>query len=189
MAKIIGTIKSFGWFVFASKVNGNSSRSRDLRIVVFFVLSFFYLRCIIVHLSTLYLLFCNTPLLVFVCLLAFAFSNNIIGFACLFVCLFLSLGIGTMAFDTRLGLYSDPPSPEAQKFIVAVQDFFELSQKLLLSIPSNRLRPYMDTPTLKKFFKVADEILDIGKVFVDKKVKELKETTSKGIESSGKGNA
>ena len=107
----------------------------------------------------------------------------------MFVCLFLSLGIGTMAFDTRLGLYSDPPSPEAQKYIVAVQDFFELSQKLLLSIPSNLLRPYMDTPTLKKFFKVADEILDIGKVFVDKKVKELKETTSKGIESSGKGNA
>ncbi|XP_015780624.1 PREDICTED: cytochrome P450 10-like [Acropora digitifera] len=94
--------------------------------------------------------------------------------------------IGTMAFDTRLGLYSDPPSPEAQKFIVAVQDFFELSQKLLLSIPSNLLRPYMDTPTLKKFFKVADEILDIGKAFVDRKVKELKETTSKGIESSGK---
>ena len=70
----------------------------------------------------------------------------------MFVCLFLSVGIGTMAFDTRLGLYSDPPSPEGLKFIAAVHDFFDLSQKLLLSIPSNLMRPYMDTPALKKFF-------------------------------------
>ena len=104
------------------------------------------------------------------------------------VCLFLSLGIGTMAFDTRLGLYSDAPSPEGLKFIAAVHDFFDLSQKLLVSIPSNMLRPYMDTPALKKFFEAADEILDIGEIFINRKMKELKEMKGKGIESPGKGN-
>ncbi|XP_015780625.1 PREDICTED: cytochrome P450 27C1-like [Acropora digitifera] len=94
--------------------------------------------------------------------------------------------IGTMAFDTRLGLYSDPPSPEGLKFIAAVHDFFDLSQKLLLSIPSNLMRPYMDTPALKKFFTAADEILDIGEVFVNRKIKELEEMSNKGIESPGK---
>ena len=107
----------------------------------------------------------------------------------MFVCLFLSVGIGTMAFDTRLGLYSDPPSPEGLKFIAAVHDFFDLSQKLLLSIPSNLMRPYMDTPALKKFFTAADEILDIGEVFVNRKMKELEEMSNKGIESPGQGNA
>lgn len=103
------------------------------------------------------------------------------------VCLFLSLGIGTLAFDTRLGLYSDPPSPEGLKFIAVVHDFLDLSQKLLFSIPSNLLRPYMDTPALKKLFKAGDEILDIGEVFIDRKMKELKEMTSNGIASPGKG--
>lgn len=94
--------------------------------------------------------------------------------------------VGTMAFDTRLGLYRDQPPPEALKFIQAVHDFFLLSQKLLLSIPSNLVRPYMDTPAVKKLFKVADDILDIGEGFIHKKMKELKELANNGDKSSGK---
>ena len=101
----------------------------------------------------------------------------------------LSSGVGTMAFDTRLGLYRDQPPPEALKFIQAVHDFFLLSQKLLLSIPSNLVRPYMDTPAVKKLFKVADDILDIGEGFIHKKMKELKELANNGDKSSGKGKA
>ena len=90
-----------------------------------------------------------------------------------------------MAFDTRLGLYEDPPPQDALKFIDAVQNFFELTQKLLLSIPSRMVRPYIDTPTLKKFFKVSDDIFEIGQGFLDKKMRELKEMAEKEIEPSG----
>ena len=47
------------------------------------------------------------------------------------------------------------------------------------------MRPYIDTPTLKKFFKVSDDVLDIGQGFLDKKMRELKEMAEKEIEPSG----
>ena len=90
-----------------------------------------------------------------------------------------------MAFDTRLGLYEDPPPQEALKFIDAVQNFFSLAQKLMFSIPSNMVRRYIDTPAFKKFLKNADDILDIGQGFVDKKMRELKEMAEKDKEPSG----
>ena len=94
-------------------------------------------------------------------------------------------GIGTVAFDTRLGLYEDPPPQEALKFIDAAQNFFTLTQTLLFSIPSNMVRRYIDTPTLKKFFKVSDDIIEIGQGFVDKKMRELKEMAKNETEPSG----
>ena len=47
------------------------------------------------------------------------------------------------------------------------------------------VRPYIDTPTLKKFFKASDDIIEIGQSFVDKKMKEIKEMAEKDIEPSG----
>ena len=93
-------------------------------------------------------------------------------------------GIGTVAFDARIGLYKEPPSEEALQFIDAVQNFFTLSQKLSYSILSNMIRPYMDTPALKKFFKYADTMIDIGQVFVDRKMRELKQMAEKGNDPS-----
>ena len=46
------------------------------------------------------------------------------------------------------------------------------------------IRPYMDTPALKKFFKYADAIIDIGQVFVDRKMRELKQMAEKGNDPS-----
>ena len=83
-----------------------------------------------------------------------------------------------------MGLYQDPPVLEALQFIDAVQNFFTLTQKLSFSIPSNMIRPYMDTPALKKFFKYADAIIDIGQVFVDRKMRELKQMAEKGNDPS-----
>ncbi|XP_068758984.1 cytochrome P450 10-like isoform X3 [Montipora capricornis] len=97
---------------------------------------------------------------------------------------FATESIGTMAFDSRLGLYNDQPPKEALKYIRANHEFFTLSQKLIFSIPSNLVRPYMDTPTLKKFFKAADVALEIGNGFVNKKIKELNEQAEKGVEAS-----
>ncbi|XP_068714934.1 cholesterol side-chain cleavage enzyme, mitochondrial-like isoform X1 [Montipora foliosa] len=88
-----------------------------------------------------------------------------------------------MAFDSRLGMYNDQPPKEALKYIRTIHDFFTLTQKIMFSIPSNLMRPYMDTPMIKKFFKVADVSQEIGNGFVNKK-KELNEQVEKGIEAS-----
>ena len=98
----------------------------------------------------------------------------------------LSVGIGTVAFNTRLGLYQDPPPDKALKFIEAVDTFFIQTQKML-NLPSAMMRQYIDTPALKKFFKAADDIVDIGEYFISNKMKELKEMTEKGIEVSDEG--
>ena len=47
------------------------------------------------------------------------------------------------------------------------------------------VRRYIDTPTLKKFFKAADDVIEIGQGFVDKKMKEIKEMAEKDKEPSG----
>lgn len=92
--------------------------------------------------------------------------------------------IGTVAFDSRLGLYEDPPSREALRFIEEVHNFFTFSHKLLFSVTSRFVRRYVDTPTLKKFWKTADAVHEIGQGFVDRKMKELKEMADKGIDPS-----
>ena len=81
-------------------------------------------------------------------------------------------------------MYEDPPKQEALKFIEEVQNFFRLSHKLMFSIPSTIARKYVDTPTFKKFLECGDTVLDLGQSFVDRKMKELKEMTEKGIDPS-----
>ena len=96
----------------------------------------------------------------------------------------MPIGIGTVAFDTRLGLYDDPIPPEVLQFINEVQNFFALSHKLIFSATHRIAGPYIDTPLFKKFLKCADTILDIGQGFVEKKMTELKEMAEKGTDSS-----
>ncbi|CAH3047031.1 unnamed protein product, partial [Porites lobata] len=91
-------------------------------------------------------------------------------------------GIGTVAFDSRFGLYEDTPPQEALDFTKAVNDFFELSQQLLYSILNRVALKYIDTPKYKKFSKNYDTILEIGQRFVEKKMREVKEMTEKGID-------
>lgn len=93
-------------------------------------------------------------------------------------------GIGTLAFDTRLGLYEDLPPQSALEFTEAVNNFFELAQQLLFNIFSRIARPYIDTPTFKKFLINADALFEIGQVFVDKKMRELNIMAEKGIDPS-----
>ena len=87
-----------------------------------------------------------------------------------------------MAFDNRFGLYEDAPPRDALEFTKAVDDFFELSQQLMLNVLQRVASRYMDTPMYKKFSKVQDTILDIGQRFVNKKMKELKEMADRGID-------
>lgn len=94
--------------------------------------------------------------------------------------------MGTLAFDARLGLYEDPPKEEAMRFIQGVHDFFSISHELFFSLSRRIAKRFdIDTPKLKKFFKTADVLIEIGESFVDKKMKELKEMADKGIDPSG----
>ena len=101
--------------------------------------------------------------------------------------LILSLGIGTVAFNTRLGLYQESPPEKSVKFIEAVDAFMVQTQKIMTSRVSTFLRRYIDTPALKKFFKACDDIIDIGEYFISNKMEELKDMTEKGIEPSDEG--
>ena len=90
--------------------------------------------------------------------------------------------MATLAFDTRLGLYEDPPPQEALEFTEAIINFFEISQQLLFDTFYQIASKYIDTPLFKKFLKNCDALLDIGGDFVNKKMMELKEMTEKGID-------
>lgn len=93
--------------------------------------------------------------------------------------------VGTLAFDSRLGLYEDPPKEEAMRFITEVHNFFSISHKLFFSVSRRLGKNFsIDTPLLKKFFKTADTLIEIGEGFVDKKMNELKEMSDKGIDNT-----
>ena len=97
---------------------------------------------------------------------------------------FLSPGIGTFAFDTRLGLYQDPPNKKGVHFINTVRKRFELSQQLTFNPVGKVASQYFQTPTLKKFLKASDDLFDIGEDLVKQKLRELKDETEKGLNSS-----
>lgn len=102
-----------------------------------------------------------------------------------FVTFYMFKGAGILAFDARLGLYEDPPTEEAMKFIQGMHDFLLLSHQLFFSVSYRMAQRFnIDTPKLKKFFKTADVLIDIGEIFVDKKMRELKEMAEKGIDPS-----
>ena len=67
-------------------------------------------------------------------------------------------------------------------YIYKYDDFFELSQQLMLNVLQRAASRYMDTPMYKKFSKAQDTVLDIGQRFVNKKMKELKEMADRGID-------
>ncbi len=85
------------------------------------------------------------------------------------------LGVGTLVFDSRIGLYDDPPSEEAVKFIQAVEDMFKCLGNLLLGFVEKNLLSYMDTPSFKKISKSLDIQNEIGMMYINKKIKELEE--------------
>ena len=96
---------------------------------------------------------------------------------------FLSSGIGTFAFDTRLGLYQDPPNKKGVHFINTVRKRFELSQQLTVNPVGKVASQYFETPTLKKFLKASDDLFDIGQDLVNQTRMELKKEAEKGLNS------
>ena len=82
--------------------------------------------------------------------------------------------IGTLVFDTRLGLYSDPPTEDAQRFIHAVYDFFQYLHNLEVGL-EGRFKNFFTTPSWKKLCQAIEDLSKYGQKFIDTKVKEMSE--------------
>ncbi|KAL9959272.1 hypothetical protein ACROYT_G032582 [Oculina patagonica] len=91
--------------------------------------------------------------------------------------------VGTLVFDSRIGLYDDPPSEEAVKFIQAVDDIFQCLHNLLFGFVEKNLLPYIDTPSFKKLSKSLDIQSEIGMMYINKKIKELEEMANRDDKS------
>ena len=94
-------------------------------------------------------------------------------------------GIGTVAFDARLGLYQDPAQPEALTLIEEVKNIMTLTHKLMVNpFAGFAMQRGVDTPTFKKYMKCVDTVRKIGQGFVSKKISELKEMNEKKVDLS-----
>ena len=82
-------------------------------------------------------------------------------------------------FNTRVGLYEEPPREELLRFIQAVQDFFFYLHRLETGV-ERLLFQYIDTPSWKKFRSAQDTLIEVGQLYVDKTMKKLEESSLKG---------
>ncbi|CAG2253475.1 Cytochrome P450 10 [Mytilus edulis] len=78
--------------------------------------------------------------------------------------------IGTFLFEERIGCLGEKTNPQAQDFIVNLQGFFKLMQPLMYNVPLYKIYP---TKTWRQYEEYTDNILRIGRSFVDKKVAHL----------------
>ena len=70
-----------------------------------------------------------------------------------------------MLFAERIGCLHDPPPARAQEFIENLIGFFTLMQPLMYNVPVYKV---WKTPTWRKFEMYADNVIDIGKSYVQK---------------------
>jgi len=91
------------------------------------------------------------------------------------------LGFGTIAFDTRVGLYDDPPNKEIVKMIEATKETVKYWGKSSRGLESLLFR-FVTTPSYRKFCKVQDIAIGISQRIVDEKVSELKKMAEEGEE-------
>ena len=89
-----------------------------------------------------------------------------------------------MVFDTRVGLYNDPPSEEALRFIGSIHDTFQSLHAFVFGIVEKNLFQYMNTPNFVKLERALDTSFEIGRGYIDKKMKDLEEMAHKGSDDS-----
>lgn len=89
------------------------------------------------------------------------------------------VAVGTMAFDTRVGLYDDPPNKETVRMIEATKEAFKYLGKLSAGW-EGLLSRFVITPSCRKYFEVQDIAIGISQKFVDDKISELKAMAQEG---------
>ena len=73
--------------------------------------------------------------------------------------------IGTFLFEDRIGCFANPTPYHTQSFIDNLQGFFKLMQPLMYNVPLYKITP---TKLWKKYESYADNVLSIGRSFVEK---------------------
>ena len=89
-----------------------------------------------------------------------------------------------MAFDARVGLYNDPPSEEALRFIGSMHDIFQSLHAFVFGIVEKNLFQYMKTPNFVKLERASDTAFEIARGYIDRKMKDLEEMAHKGPDDS-----
>ena len=92
--------------------------------------------------------------------------------------------MGTLVFDARVGLYNDPPSEEALRFIGSIHDAFQSLHVFFFGIVEKKLFQYMNTPNFVKLERALDTSFEIGRGYIDRKMKDLEEMAHKGSDDS-----
>ncbi|KAH9515446.1 Peptidyl-prolyl cis-trans isomerase cyp10 [Bulinus truncatus] len=80
--------------------------------------------------------------------------------------------IGVFLFDERIGCLGDQPTPKAMSFIENLAGFFRTLQALMYSVPLYQIWP---TKTWKQFEKFSDNVMELGKFFINKKIESIRE--------------
>ncbi|KAK7488462.1 hypothetical protein BaRGS_00020247 [Batillaria attramentaria] len=80
--------------------------------------------------------------------------------------------IGTFLFEERIGCLAKNPSGLAQNFIYHLQSYFRLMQPLMYNLPIYKI---FRTQRWAQYEHHADQVMRIGRIFVDKKVQALQE--------------
>ncbi|KAL3868739.1 hypothetical protein ACJMK2_041508 [Sinanodonta woodiana] len=83
--------------------------------------------------------------------------------------------IGTFLFEERIGCFANPTPAKAHAFIDNLRGYFKKMQPLMYNVPVYKIFP---TKLWKEFENYANTVMEIGRYFVDKKVKELQSVDS-----------
>ena len=92
-------------------------------------------------------------------------------------------------FDRRVGLFDDPPKERALQFVGAVQKFLEELGISLFGFPFYKY--FNNSPSFLRFSRADEDLLNLGKLYIDEKIKSLEEELQQGggeidLENHGK---
>ena len=95
--------------------------------------------------------------------------------------------MGIIVFDSRIGLFDDPPNSEAIEMVKAVYDSFKLMGKLNGGLESFLLKyTCFKTSTFKTMCDVLDVVVKTSYKLVDKTMKKLQEKADDVENDQGK---
>ena len=95
--------------------------------------------------------------------------------------------MGIIVFDSRVGLFDDPPNSEAVEMVKAINDSFKLMGKLNGGLESFLLKyTCYKTSTFKTMCDVLDVVVKTSYKLVDKTMKKLQEKADDVENDQGK---
>lgn len=87
--------------------------------------------------------------------------------------------IGIVIFEERLGCLKSQPNALSQEFIKNLLGFFKLMQPLMYNAPTYKIYP---TKLWRKYEQYANNVISIGRTFIERKLKTLQKQMEEGME-------